>query len=390
MTLLRAGKAVTVSVKLGSERIREGEDPNRGNNYWSKPVYRLAVLCVEYPDVKHNPKISAKTWQEALFSHGTYTRTNPTGQEVYGSLRDFYQEQSYGQLKVEGKVFSYLEVGKKRPAYATGNRTVFLHEALDRLLARAGKEALREFDGLVFVYAGERVQSAVRGSLYWPHRATLTYNGRRWPYFICPEGGSRMTTISVFCHEFGHMLGLPDLYARPDVPGMAGLGLWCTMSNQVGNGRPQHFCAWSKDRLGWLRPTVLDPAVKQKLILAPIENSRRECFKVLVRPDGSEYLLLENRCKKGFDQSLPAEGLLIYRVMGNRPILEAAHGIEGSPAPRVFLSDIPYPSQANEAFTPYTTPSSRSRLGGGLPVYISSIRRLPDRRIAFHLGYEYW
>ena len=76
--------------------------------------------------------------------------------------------------------------------------------------------------------------------------------------------------------------------------------------------------------------------------------------------------------------------------MGNRPILEAAHGIEGSPAPRVFLSDIPYPSQANEAFTPYTTPSSRSRLGGGLPVYISSIRRLPDRRIAFHLGYEYW
>jgi hypothetical protein len=49
---------------------------------------------------------------------------------------------------------------------------------------------------------------------------------------------------------------------------------------------------------------------------------------------------------------------------------------------------VPYPSPANNAFTPYTTPSSRS-LRGGLPVYLSEIRQLPDGRIAFQIGYGY-
>ena len=60
------------------------------------------------------------------------------------------------------------------------------------------------------------------------------------------------------------------------------------MSNPFATGRPQHLCAWSKAKLGWIQPTVIDPTVKQKLILAPIEDLPRECLKVLVRPDGSE------------------------------------------------------------------------------------------------------
>jgi hypothetical protein len=165
--------------------------------------------------------------------------------------------------------------------------------------------------------------------------------------------------------------------------------MWCAMSNQAGNGKPQHFCAWSKEKLGWIKPAVIDPTTPQKLILAPIEDSPKECFKVLVRSDGNEYLLLENRRKKGFDQSLPAEGLLIWRVVQNRPILEESHGVEGPAGPRVFAASVPYPSAANDAFTPHTTPSSRSQLGGGLPVHITNIRRLPDGRITFHIGYEY-
>jgi len=162
------------------------------------------------------------------------------------------------------------------------------------------------------------------------------------------------------------------------------------MANQAGGGKPQHFDAWSKEKLGWIKPAVIDPRVKQKLILAPIENSPRECVKVLARPDGSEYFLLENRKKKGFDASLPAEGLLIWRVVGNRPILEESHAVEGPAGPRVFMNFVPFPSTANDSFTPFTTPSSRSQLGpGGLPVYITNICRLPDGRITFHVGYEY-
>jgi M6 family metalloprotease-like protein len=390
LTLLLSEKRVEMKMVLGSEPVGDrrprGWDTRAG--YWTKPAYRLGIICVEYPDVKHNPMIPAKAWEEAMFSKGTYTKTSATGQNVFGSLYDYYLEQSYGQLKVEGKAFNYVEVSKKRGDYATGDRTALLTEAMDKLLARDGKDALKDLDGVFFLYAGQRFPAA-RGSLYWPHRATFNHHGRRWPYFICEEGGKRMATISVFCHEFGHMLGLPDLYARPENPGMEGAGVWCAMANQVGTGRPQHFCAWSKEKLGWIKPVVLDPRVKQKLLLAPIEDSPHECFKVLLRPDGSESLLLENRKKKGFDQSLPADGLLIWRVVGNRPILEESHGIGGPEGPGVFPNAVPYPSSANDSFTPFTTPSSRSQLGGGLPVYITNIRRLADGRIAFQIGYEY-
>jgi M6 family metalloprotease-like protein len=399
LTLLLAEKAVDLKVRLGAEE--EGDSrrgfgwDTRASAIWRKDVYRLAVVCVEYPDLKHNDKIAKKDWEEALFSRSRYlNKKSATGQPAYGSLNDYYQEQSYGALRVEGKVFDWVEVGKKRSEYSgtAGGRgrggNSLLTEVLDKLLARDGKDALKDFDGLFFLYAGGSVQTN-RGDLYWPHKANVFHQGKRWSYFICPEGGTRMANISVCGHEFGHMLGLPDLYARPENPGSEGLGVWCAMSNQLGNGRPQHFCAWSKEQLGWVKPAVIDPTVKQKLILAPVEDSPKECFKVLVKPDGSEYLLLENRRKKGFDTELPGEGLLIWRVVNNKPVLEESHGVEGPAGPRVFVNAVPYPSPANNAFTPYTTPSSRSQMGGGLPVHLTNIRRLADGRITFYVGYEY-
>jgi hypothetical protein len=86
---------------------------------------------------------------------------------------------------------------------------------------------------------------------------------------------------------------------------------------------------------------------------------------------------------------LPDEGLLIWRIVGNRVILEESHGVEGPSGPRVFLTDVPYPSPANDSYTPFTTPSSRAMLGGGWPVHITNIRQHPDGRVSFHLGYEF-
>jgi immune inhibitor A len=402
LTIVRKNKLQEITAKLGapSRPLRAEESAPMGRrgwdtrtNTWKKEGYKLALICIEYPDAKHNAKIATKDWEESLFSRGAYkNKNNATAQPVHGSMNDFYHELSCDTLNIEGKVFDWVEVKKNRmdyaPANGGGERTALFTEAMDKILARDGKDALKEFDGVFFLYAGERARVS-RGNLYWPHRASFRHNGKSWPYFICGEGGSRMEDISVFCHEFGHMLGLPDLYARPENPGSEGLGVWCCMSNQVGRGKPQHFCAWSKEQLGWVKPAVLDPAVKQKLILAPVEGNTKECFKVLVRLDGSEYFLLENRRKKGFDESLPAEGLLIWRVVNNRPLLEESHGVEGPAGPNVFRDLVPYPSTANDAFTPYTTPSSRAQLGGGLPVHITNIRRLPDGRITFYIGYEY-
>jgi M6 family metalloprotease-like protein len=411
LLLERGGNRVEAKVVLGSDEVQTGARPGSGwdsrlPRAWKKPVYNLAIIGVEYPDVKHSAKVKDSDWEESMFSRSTYTNKSATGEKVYGSMADYYQELSYGNLRVEGKFVGWVEVAKKRNEYNNGvgagienrDKLALLTEALDKYVAKNGKDSLKEFDGVFFLYAGEPVPNVARSSLYWPHRASVSFGGRSIPYFIVSElrRGGGMMDISVFCHEFGHMLGLPDLYARPEQPGSEGVWQWCAMSNQIGSGRPQHFCAWSKEQLGWIQPAVIDPRVKQKLILSPIIDDPTQCYKVMLRADGAEYFLLENRVKKGWDTMLPGEGLLIWRVFAGgrgfqqQPVyLEESHGIEGARGPSSLPKMVPFPSEANNSFTPYTQPSSRSQLGGGLSVFITNIRRLPDGRITFHVGYEY-
>jgi M6 family metalloprotease-like protein len=412
----RPGDGVTLEVRRNGQEIelrpilgvepggggapgagRGGGGQGQGANaieLWKQPIFRVAVIGVEFPDVKHNANIAAQDWREAILSDGSYhNKKNTTGDAVYGSLNDYFIEQSGGGLRLDGAIFEWVEVSKKRAEYAPGsgtmNITAVLVEALEKIAARDGKDAFNNFDGFLFLYAGGPVRQN-RGSVYYPHAGVIrSFQSKRWPYVFAAEGGTRQTPIGGLAKEFGQMLGLPDLAARQENVGSEGLGVWCAMSNTSSNGRPRHFSAWAKEKLGWVKPAVIDPTVYQKLILAPIEDSPRECFKILVRSDGSEYFLLENRRKLGFDRDLPGEGLFIWRVVHDRPILEESHGVDGPTGPTVHLDSVPYPSASNRAFTPETTPSSRSPLGGGLPVSITNIRRLDDGRIAFAVGYEY-
>ena len=123
------------------------------------------------------------------------------------------------------------------------------------------------------------------------------------------------------------------------------------------------------------KTAVIDPTERQSLILSPIE--------------GSEFFLLENRRQGDFDTGLPAGGLLVWRFVGDHPILEESHGSEGPLGPRVFLNATTFPRAGNHAFTPDTHPSSRSLLGGGLHVHISQIRQLADWRIPFTVGHGF-
>ena len=138
---------------------------------------------------------------------------------------------------------------------------------------------------------------------------------------------------------------------------------------------------------GWRRPS--STRVRQKLVLGPVEGSPRECFKVLSRLDGSEYFLLENRTAKGSTPTCPAGTTHLAGQRRPADPCEESHGVAGPKGPTVHLKMVPYPSKANSAFTPITTPSSRAAAGGGLPVHITNIRRLADGRVTLHVGYEY-
>ncbi|MEZ4471086.1 MAG: immune inhibitor A [bacterium] len=66
---------------------------------------------------------------------------------------------------------------------------------------------------------------------------------------------SEYTEASTFIHEFGHSIGLPDVYARET---SNSTGCWELMSSTAAPS-PQNLSAWSRLMLGWLRPRVVLP-----------------------------------------------------------------------------------------------------------------------------------
>lgn len=92
-------------------------------------------------------------------------------------------------------------------------------------------------------------------------------------YTIQPENGG----VGVFTHEFGHDLGLPDLYDTAG--GENGTGFWTLMSSgswmddgkdTIGN-KPSHMGAWEKFQLGWLNYEVARAGAKSEHRLGPME-----------------------------------------------------------------------------------------------------------------------
>ena len=76
------------------------------------------------------------------------------------------------------------------------------------------------------------------------------------------NSGSNMCGIGTFCHEFSHVLGLPDLYDT-EYSGHNTLGSWDIMDygGYSNNGRtPPSFSSYERFYLGWLTPTILNSA----------------------------------------------------------------------------------------------------------------------------------
>lgn len=346
------------------------QTPFFGMTIWKKPEFRLAVVLIEFEDVRHNPAFPPRIFEEMLFSRGRYVDTNPSGERVYGSLADYYHENSYGKLKVTGRAFDWVRVDHPRDYFekksmgSRAYRTEFRAAAIEQVRAREGGDCFEPFDGVVLIYAGD--QSHYRPRALWPHRASLRVGKKSFPYYLSSEGGAYLASIGVHVHEFGHMLGLPDQYGQRHA---TGVGKWCVMAiGHMGGGasrnhRPFHLCAWCKMRLGWATPVLVDPHENQWVRLGPIERDPTQMLRILARPNGSEYFLLENRQRIGFDSDLDADGLLIWRVSSRGVDLVEGHGLKKSNASLLETEEIPFPNAYNNAFTPRTTPTSKGRPG---------------------------
>jgi len=124
--------------------------------------------------------------------------------------------------------------------------------------------------------------------------------------------------MGTFAHEFGHDLGLPDLYDTDYTSD--GIGDWGLMAYGANLGFPAgtcpaHPCAWSKMKLGWIDPTVVTESIND----APVSQAETNPTAYLLpysysSPEPLEYFLVENREKTGYDTYLPGSGILVWHV----------------------------------------------------------------------------
>ena len=189
-------------------------------------------------------------------------------------------------------------------------------------------------DNVFVYYAGYNEAEGGPSDAVWPHRWTLsspyTIDGKKINDYACTSelkgnSGSNMCGIGTFSHEFGHVLGLPDFYATNGAT-HATLGSWDVMDGGPYNnaGRtPPSYSSHERFFLGWLTPTILkDPTlVTLESLLSTnkaylITESRSHNLNGR-SPNPTQYIMLENRQKSGWDAYLPGHGLLVTRVNYN-------------------------------------------------------------------------
>ena len=282
-----------------------------------------------------------------LFGTGTY------------SMKNYYEAVSYGKFSVSAGtagVVGWYTAAKKHDYYGENDEIDYdkwpgdlVYEAVKAADADVDfSDYDMDNDGYVdvvdIVHQGTGEEASSDETDIWSHRWALdsaeyygyshygvyTTNDRNSKgeyvkiddYVLEPEklDNNTQETIGVFAHEYGHAIGLPDLY---DIDySSQGIGDWSLMAGgswnyvQEPGDRPALMDAWCKYFLDWIKPTQVTGTLTNE----PITNASAAADVYQLRngePLSGEYFLVENRQKSGFDAGLPGAGLLIWHVDGD-------------------------------------------------------------------------
>ncbi|MBR6292709.1 MAG: M6 family metalloprotease domain-containing protein [Bacteroidales bacterium] len=251
-------------------------------------------------------------------------------------------------------------------------------------------------DNIVFIVKGGILRDMGGYSdFFWPHKNfindRMVYIGGKhvYNYNVMFEGsGSMYFNTKVFCHEFFHTLGAPDLENASNNSTVPYVAWWDLMGNGSG-----HMSAYMKWKYGhWIDsiPTITQPGTYTLHSLGD-DSCYNNCYKIASQDPHQWYVLEYRDSTERFETSLHGKGLLIYRI-DDRYTGNAGSGVE------VYLFR-PNASDANTrgnvmeawfsgntprtSFTPQTNP--HPWLTGGIPDTSFAIVDIsvPDSTISF-------
>jgi len=348
-------------------------------------------------------------YDSILSSLGTYST---------GSFRDYYLENSYGEVDIIMTVVGWLRMPQTYAYYVNGQNGFGNYPqncqklTEDAVLAANPSVDFSQFDNdgdnyidaLFIIHAGPGAEDTGDPNDIWSHAwvtSNVPYVDGVWAYHYStePENGK----IGVFCHEAGHSLfGLEDLYDY-DYDSY-GAGMWTVMAfGSWGNGglRPVHFDGRCKIQCGFLSPQV--PNSNQTGVEFPRVEYNPIVYKLWTNgAPANEFFVVENRQKVGFDNYLPASGMFIYHVdenqSGNDNQWYPGHTSSGHYLLAVEQADgqwhlekyvnsgtgaDPYPGSLNKRFfNDSTTPDSKNYLFNATYVAVENISDSGDTMTA--------
>lgn len=258
---------------------------------------------------------------------------NEEGYNGVGSFRDYYLDQSGGQLDIQTTVTPWVTVSQAKQFYNIDNTPSLISEALKLIdpeidLSQFDNDKDGIIDGLIVIHAGEGQEASGNATDIWSHSSTvygMQFDGvNLFRYTIEPEllHGST-STIGVFCHEFGHNLGALDYYDTNYSSGgeYGGTGPWDIMGSGAWNGsgglgtHPAPFTAWQRWQFGWAEPRTLSESQNVNYDESVINGPCDGGYLMNTTTDG-DYFILENvQNVNPWTSDLPGHGLIITHVV---------------------------------------------------------------------------
>ncbi len=320
--------------------------------------FRGLIILVEYNDCEFRYSDYADI-MEKMVNQDDYTgesRTNVGNAKCTGSMRDYYRDNSNGVFVPSFDIVGPVKINRSqfypRPDGEDGP-TNYPQLIVDAVNAADNLVNFKDYDvdndGTVdmvyFIFSG--LASYITGNdarLLWPHQSELRYfrnlkkDGVYINRYACStelfgtDSWSVLEGIGTMCHEFSHVLGLPDLYdtnnTNPDE--CVNPGKWSIMASGAdGNyGRtPVNFSLYERYSLGFAVPQVIKEP--EALSMASIDKANTG-FRINT-PVKKEYFLLENRQKTKWDAVLPGHGMLIFRVDSTNSQAWAYNSVNDNP-----------------------------------------------------------
>lgn len=320
---------------------------------------KALVILVEFQDVKFKTSDPVATFTHYL--KGAEGKAAPEannayvtkGMVNYGSVSQYFNDMSQGKFTPQFDIVGPVTVSKNSAYYGgnVGNSTDvnFAQMIAEACKGVSTKVNFADYDqnndgyvDLVYViYAG--YSESIKGNssdCLWPKSGInkfyepgtsnlLKLNGKK----ICRyginnelnatpsdwiDGKPLLNGIGLFCHEFSHTMGLPDLYptvvtSRVDNQNPE---YWDLMDGgeYTYNGYfPTPYSPWEMDVMGWTAPIELGDEAKQVSLNS--YASDRTAYKI--NGENDEYLLIQNIQTEGWWRGITKAfktGMLVWRI----------------------------------------------------------------------------